>query len=61
MEKLKQCPFCGSAPMMQHIAYPNTEFWFVKCISCCAEINNPKQSEEEAVNDWNKRNQVEET
>ena len=55
MEKLKHCPFCGSKPMMQHIAYPNTEFWFVKCVNCSAEINNPNNTEKEAQEAWNKR------
>lgn len=58
MEKLKPCPFCGAEPMMQHIAYPNTEFWFVKCVNCSAEINNPSHSEEDAVLSWNKRDEI---
>ena len=55
MEKLKQCPFCGAEPKMEHLVYPNIEIWFVKCVNCCAEINNPSDTEKKAQDAWNRR------
>ena len=57
ISELKICPFCGQNPKMEHIYYRKImlHIWYVKCENCGAEMNNPRQTEEEAIIDWNER------
>ena len=56
MEELKQCPFCGNNPHLIKQSYGLEDcYYFVRCESCGAEINNPKFSKSEAISDWNMR------
>ena len=57
MDELKPCPFCGGEAEMRSlgIGFYGGRIYWVHCISCCAEINNPKPSEEDAIKDWNRR------
>ena len=60
MTDLKRCPFCGAEPRMKHMRFDafSIEFWWVKCENCRAEINQPRHSEKEAADDWNRRSEV---
>ena len=57
MEKLKPCPFCGSKAVLRKKA--NLETYIVECTNgfCPASymIGNDYETEEEAVEVWNKR------
>lgn len=55
--KLKPCPFCGNRAMMQclFLAGVGAEWYYVKCVECGAEINDPVPSENMAANKWNRR------
>lgn len=59
MYELKPCPFCGSKPIMEHkILKPFYDFWYVKCDTCSVEISNPSMTEKEAIEVWNRRQQL---
>lgn len=57
MSDLKPCPFCGSAGEIEHKKYLNT--WIVQCSNqtCFASymIGWDYDTEEEAVEGWNRR------
>lgn len=57
MNELKPCPFCGGRAEMRALkmGFYGGKIYWVHCISCCAEINNPKPVEEDAIKDWNRR------
>lgn len=51
MEKLKPCPFCGGEAKVQR--FPRN--YSVYCTECGARTMSFKPTEEEAVEDWNRR------
>lgn len=58
-EQLKPCPFCGGKPYFYQIysrGKGSKQVWKVMCehVDCCA-ILNEWDTQEEAVNAWNKR------
>lgn len=61
MNELKTCPFCGGRAEMRSLmrslkmGFYGGKIYWVRCIECCAEINNPKPVEEDAIKDWNRR------
>ena len=54
-DRLKPCPFCGSEAKMKSIVYPFMTLCWVRCENCNAEINNPRNNVEDAIEDWNRR------
>ena len=57
---LKPCPFCGGEAYLIYTMSFGEECRSVHCIKCKAKINNfrginEKQSEELAINAWNRR------
>ena len=62
MINVKSCPFCGWAPKIECIL-KNTSFeaYFIKCTNenCECEIKCPRRTEQEAVDAWNIRVDVE--
>ncbi len=55
MDKLKPCPFCGNEEV--GICYDSwdEEYYGVKCLICGGSIYPDKETEEEAIEAWNKR------
>ena len=55
--ELKPCPFCGNEAVMQNVFLMGVgaKWFYVKCVECCAEINDPAPSEKMAANKWNRR------
>lgn len=50
--KLLPCPFCGSKAEM--LNYSESE-WLVHCPKCDGMVERWRKTEEEAINQWNKR------
>lgn len=49
-KELKQCPFCGS----KNLRLTGNSWHWVQCNNCFAEIGG-QESEEEAIEQWNRR------
>jgi len=54
MKNMKPCPFCGSSGDIRH--YPNDGF-LPHCIRCDGMIEKWFKTEEEAIEQWNRREQ----
>ena len=54
MSKLKPCPFCGSESISCRDAGYHTDVWFIQCEECWATFPH-FDSEQEAVETWNRR------
>ena len=54
--ELKPCPFCGNTATLKLFDIFGAKWFYVKCNKCNAEINDPKPSEKEAAEAWNRRN-----
>ena len=52
MSELKCCPFCGGEAEM--LNYSPTE-WLVHCIECDGMVEKWRETEEEAIEQWNRR------
>ena len=50
--KLLPCPFCGGEAEM--LNYSPTE-WLVHCIECDGMVEKWRETEEEAIEQWNNR------
>lgn len=59
MNNIKTCPFCNSKAEIHHKFNKYTNAWVVECsnLSCPASymIGNEFETEEEAIEEWNKR------
>lgn len=49
-KELKPCPFCGS----KNLRLTGNSWHWVQCNNCFAEIGG-QESEEEAIEQWNRR------
>ena len=50
-EELKPCPFCGNEAEM--LNYSENE-WLVHCPACSGMVERWRETEEEAVEQWNR-------
>lgn len=56
MEKLKPCPFCGGKAEMLISEYEDSrKEYLVDCTECCGMVERWVDTEEEAVEQWNRR------
>lgn len=56
MIKLKPCPFCGGkAAMERHIFNGLTDTYGVKCTLCGAQIRQFYDTQDQAAEQWNRR------
>lgn len=51
-EKLLHCPFCGGKAIM--LNYSSSE-WLVHCVDCDGMVERWRETEKEAINQWNRR------
>lgn len=51
-EELKTCPFCGGKAEM--LNYSENE-WLVRCTDCDGMVERWRETEEEAIEQWNRR------
>jgi Lar family restriction alleviation protein len=52
MSELLKCPFCGGEAEM--LNYSPTE-WLVHCIECDGMVEKWRKTEQEAIEQWNRR------
>ena len=56
MEKLKPCPFCGGKAEMLISEYEDSrKEYLVACTECDGIVERWRETEEEAVEQWNRR------
>lgn len=56
MEKLKPCPFCGGkAEMLINEYNDSRKEYLVACAECDGMVERWRETEEEAVEQWNRR------
>lgn len=55
MTELKPCPFCGSEGYVAHRSLGTVWWYGCGCKRCRVQFGCYKDSEEEAVEQWNKR------
>ena len=56
MEKLKPCPFCGGKAEMLINEYEDSrKEYLVACTECDGMVERWRKTEEEAVEQWNRR------
>lgn len=54
-EELKPCPFCGGKPHAQLMGRMAVRYWEVVCDNECVFSGPPKDTEEQAIGAWNRR------
>lgn len=57
MEELKHCPFCGGFPQTV-VDAATEEKYGVKCFGCGGSISPEKETVEEAIKAWNRREET---
>ena len=53
--ELKPCPFCGADARVNRVPYNGRTHYYVECSNGCVEQIFPFMTEEEAIEEWNRR------
>lgn len=53
--RIRTCPFCGADARVNRVPYNGRTHYYVECSNGCVEQIFPFMTEEEAIEEWNKR------